>query len=661
MGAESQQVLRSLCSNTGWHYAVYWKLRPHHSRMVLTWEDAYFENCDQNHLSTHSYESQNYMPNARYVHDSVKSALTAMSYDVYPFGEGIIGEVAASGKHQWVFGDKHAVPSSSFVEDYNGWRTQFSAGIKTVAIIAVAPHGVVQLGSLYKINENMKLVNQIKNSLLAFQTSPVVITSLPNFINNVGAEAIQGSGGSLDLPADNDCRMQLQQESDSSGLGQIYSKMIDGIGIPQQMKVHMDSEANGVPPTSNMDSIHAMRNLAFPFGDAGTAFPFHDSNREPYDRVNFDILDQYQGLLPSSHVPETQASLIQSESSNTSLKFSAGCELYEALGPAFSKQLSNYDNHMETSKVKTVDGFLEGMSSASSQIAPSSGSEHLLEAVVANVFNNIEDYKSDRICKSMQSILTTDYIPEPSYEDHRNISTDPLSNYPSPAKEGMQHSLRMPEAYFARSPTMLSSTCVSSCTEPVSKSSETSKGNKKRARPGESSKPRPRDRQLIQDRIKELRELIPSGAKCSIDSLLERTIKHMQFMQNMTEHADKLKQCAESKMQSKDAVEGSSSHEQGSSWAVEVGGHLKVCRILVENVNMNRQMLIEMLCEECSHFLEIAEVIKSLGLTILKGATEACGEKTWICFLVEGQKNKSIQRLDILWSLVHVLQPKTSA
>ena len=44
---------------------------------------------------------------------------------------------------------------------------------------------------------------------------------------------------------------------------------------------------------------------------------------------------------------------------------------------------------------------------------------------------------------------------------------------------------------------------------------------------------------------------------------------------------------------------------------------------------------MQMLCEECSHFLEIAEAIRSLGLTILKGVTEAHGEKTWIFFVVE--------------------------
>lgn len=46
-----------------------------------------------------------------------------------------------------------------------------------------------------------------------------------------------------------------------------------------------------------------------------------------------------------------------------------------------------------------------------------------------------------------------------------------------------------------------------------------SKANRKRSRPGESSKPRPKDRQLIQDRIKELRELVPNGAKVSSCSL----------------------------------------------------------------------------------------------------------------------------------------------
>jgi hypothetical protein len=53
--------------------------------------------------------------------------------------------------------------------------------------------------------------------------------------------------------------------------------------------------------------------------------------------------------------------------------------------------------------------------------------------------------------------------------------------------------------------------------------------------------------------------------------------------------------------------------------------------------------MLQMLCEECNHFLEIAEAIRSLGLTILKGATEPRGEKTCIWFIVEvGSENRFI-------------------
>ena len=40
-------------------------------------------------------------------------------------------------------------------------------------------------------------------------------------------------------------------------------------------------------------------------------------------------------------------------------------------------------------------------------------------------------------------------------------------------------------------------------------------------------------------------------------------------------------------------VRGLPSYDQGSTWAVEVGSHLKGCPIMIENINMNGQMLIE--------------------------------------------------------------------
>lgn len=42
---------------------------------------------------------------------------------------------------------------------------------------------------------------------------------------------------------------------------------------------------------------------------------------------------------------------------------------------------------------------------------------------------------------------------------------------------------------------------------------EACKSNRKRLKPGENPRPRPKDRQMIQDRVKELREIVPNGAK----------------------------------------------------------------------------------------------------------------------------------------------------
>ncbi|XWS73833.1 hypothetical protein CRYUN_Cryun02cG0163400 [Craigia yunnanensis] len=172
------------------------------------------------------------------------------------------------------------------------------------------------------------------------------------------------------------------------------------------------------------------------------------------------------------------------------------------------------------------------------------------------------------------------------------------------------------------------------------------KPNRKRLKPGENPRPRPKDRQMIQDRVKELREIVPNGAKCSIDALLEKTIKHMLFLQSVTKHADKLKQPGESKI--KENFEG------GATWAFEVGSQSMICPIVVEDLNPPRQMLVEMLCEERGFFLEIADLIRGLGLTILKGVMETRNDKIWARFAVEA--NRDVTRVEIFMSLVRLLE-----
>ncbi|EPS62249.1 hypothetical protein M569_12542, partial [Genlisea aurea] len=191
------------------------------------------------------------------------------------------------------------------------------------------------------------------------------------------------------------------------------------------------------------------------------------------------------------------------------------------------------------------------------------------------------------------------------------------------------------------------------------KADETGKqaNGRRKVKPGENPRPRPKDRQMIQDRVKELRELVPNGAKCSIDALLERTIKHMLFLQSVTKHADKLNQAGgESKIVSKDGnFLVRNEFEGGATWAYEVGSRSTVCPIVVEDLNQPGQMLVEMVYEERGLFLEIADVIRGLGLTILKGVMETRNDN--ICcarFAVEA--NREISRMEIFISLVQLLE-----
>ncbi|KAF6158976.1 hypothetical protein GIB67_042057 [Kingdonia uniflora] len=93
--------------------------------------------------------------------------------------------------------------------------------------------------------------------------------------------------------------------------------------------------------------------------------------------------------------------------------------------------------------------------------------------------------------------------------------------------------------------------------------------------------------------------------------------------------------------------------EGGATWAFEVGSQSMGCPIIVEDLSAPRQMLLEMLCQERGCFLEIADIVRGLGLTILKGVMEILNDKAWVRFTVEA--NRDVTRMEIFLSLVHLL------
>lgn len=686
--------------------------------MMLTLEDAYYDNHEQHDLSENKWSSDKVgnLHDGCYSHDKLGLAVAKMSYHVYLLGEGVVGQVAVTGKHLWISADKHVIDSCLSLEYSDGWQTQIAAGIRTIAVVAVVPYGVVQLGSLNKIAEDLKLVNRIRDIFFELQDSllghpPSVI---PCSVENSSCLSDVSTRSSekgifhdcipnVDRTIKSDEKNILSPMFPSGGKSGDHPCVVQLAGCYPKEMVGMISKRGeradifqSNPENFLLDQQKQVTTKAViwrkcegqtsGFRDVGVGSEYKDSpsshdslgNKSDLHNVTHfgssgvdtsywssDFLDSAPCVPEPSFFqiphdleknPEVQTEIDHMDILKSSFRFSGGCELYEALGPAFREQYTYSDQDPEKTET-VIEMPIQGMRS-SNLFTTESGTEHLLQAVVANVCPSGSDVRSSKsFCKSVQSPLTTDNTLEPSSSDMHTLGSAGFSfDQSSLVDDDALHCLNSSGgASGVRSSKGFSSRSPRRCSEQLERSQEPPKINKKRARPGENCRPRPRDRQLIQDRIKELRELVPNGSKCSIDSLLERTIKNMLFMQCITKHADKLDKCAESKLLDK---RGSADYEQGTSWAMEVGSHLKACPIKVENINMNGQMLVEMLCEDCNHFLEIAEAIRNLGLTILKGLTEACGEKTWICFVVEGQNNRNMHRMDILWPLVQILQSK---
>ncbi|KAL9374219.1 hypothetical protein Peur_033839 [Populus x canadensis] len=80
-------------------------------------------------------------------------------------------------------------------------------------------------------------------------------------------------------------------------------------------------------------------------------------------------------------------------------------------------------------------------------------------------------------------------------------------------------------------------------------------------------------------------------------------------------------------------------------WAFEFGDELQICPI--------------MLCDDRGVFLEIAQVIRSVDLTILNGVVESRSNDTWAHFIVEACKG--FHRLGIFWPLMQLLQRRRNS
>ncbi|KAL5199465.1 hypothetical protein ABZP36_020668 [Zizania latifolia] len=128
-----------------------------------------------------------------------------MSHDIYNYGEGLIGKVAADHSHKWVFKEPqeseiNLISSWSNPADSHPrtWEAQFQSGIQTIALIAVR-EGVVQLGSMKKVAEDLSYVVLLRRKFGYLESIPGVLLPHPS---SAGAAFSGGGGGCVVGPQD---------------------------------------------------------------------------------------------------------------------------------------------------------------------------------------------------------------------------------------------------------------------------------------------------------------------------------------------------------------------------------------------------------------------------------------------------------------------------
>ncbi|KAL9996104.1 putative transcription factor bHLH family [Helianthus debilis subsp. tardiflorus] len=590
-------VIKNLCLSYGWSYGVFWSFDQLNS-IMLAIQDAYFE-------------------------DHIKGVIDDLLLQSPMFGGGLIGQAALTKKHLWISSkDNYLGQSSSgsiwdmFQDDSKLFR-QFSSGIETIAAIPVEPQGVVQFGSTNKIMENEEFINHTKRIFneLVNGNVPTSSCSSPDrlFASLISSE---------DNYSINQTSFDFPQQSFSSGShSQLGSVFLD----------HNQSTSL----TSFKEPLHDMFNIPMDFGSIDEFFQTGDFNVT----VNDHLLAQATGFLPISYDEQVDPLTISGTDADM---FGNTGGLGDIITPIINGNHLGYNSYNSGSM--SLPKSVQSIGNDTTTPPPKNGLfsnlgiKELFEGVSGTSTSCVEDQVSScsKRRKTGNPIWEMGPLQPGVYNKSFGQKSEPILKSEPWLGDGYSND---------GSSTILQ----------AKKQVEPTKPTKKKAKPG--TRPRPKDRQMILDRMAELRELIPNGEKMSIDCLLDRTIKHMLFLQSVTKHADRIKQVDEPKQNGVTQNDyPNDPSNNGVTWACEVGNQSMMCPLIVEDLSTQGQMLIEMICEEHGFFLEIVDIIRGFGLTILKGVMEAREEKIWARFIVEAEAKRHVTRHEIFAALVQLLQ-----
>ncbi|XP_050380214.1 transcription factor EMB1444-like [Argentina anserina] len=698
-----RQLLKSICSNSLWNYGVFWKLR-HQTDLILRWEDGYchqpkpretvddatdnFYFGETNEITFKKCATR--IPDHGSTGYSIGLAVADMSHIQYTFGKGIVGEVASTGNHSWVFLNclRTSKSDSNLVPDCpDEWLVQYALGVKTILLVPVLPHGVLQFGSLETVAEDLAVVVFMKDR---FNDIPNVMGKAvsSNIIRSIQAPHSwsQSSGlreNTYESTTVGINPLKVERSEDFDDLGQNNTTLLT---LEQFMQL----------PTID-DPIFGIESSVFKdAGECEIGGPTVFSTKEPYtvnQSSDPSLLDMLENQLFGFSCQEEELVAFPQNGIynfgvfgeslygfNSYIAGSVADTSHNSMNNIFEfLETSELHKPLETSFQRPTDEQLWDLSISIDDTCSSSGvQKDLISSINPSWFSNAcdpENFLEASVAKDDTSFSISDGIKscttssrqssgpykQLKFEEGATMECEPLI---------WSHTSALPaRCKTSSSFTGTMNTVVDNQHEdkgytptPSIKEHKLSGTNARRAKSGYSPKLRPRDRQLIQDRVKELRELVPNGAKCSIDGLLDLTIKHMTYLRSMTDQAEKLKPYEHQDQEATGCNNTNvtpSSSSNGTSRAFELGGELQISPIVVEDLEHPGHMLIEMLCDEHGLFLEIAQAIRRLELTVLKGVMETRSNNLWAHFVVEVPRG--FHRMDVFWPLLHLLQRRRSS
>ncbi|CAO1940089.1 unnamed protein product [Urochloa humidicola] len=616
------QLLQGLCSDGLWRYAIFWSLKSEMSGWILTWGDGYVDKVIEDRhvgdlsagptvIKTQIVSSSCY--NKCYPFCPIEAALLRMTSHLYPLGEGIIGKVALTGQRCWISANK--LCSRSMHKYQEDWQLQFAAGIKTVLLVPVVPHGVLQLGSLDKVFESEALVALIRDLFHGLYDAPVSCTSL-----SVGS-----------VYSNNTLRPPIATLS---------------IDHPDVSLFEIDSSANVL--NDHLTLTHPFSTAEFPISEDITIDSYRTSptgwpnglldgnGTMEYEYFNgFTLTDLGHGYQEDTCGDGSTVLNDGVVISNSSIH----SEFHRDLMAMSREEHELFMGHSR----------LEHTSSASLQVNSNNAdlyaqletnnyAELLLDTIIDQIghTSNSESSCSTDSPFSWKTKIRKDHVMR---LDESSVPEIPGGQELSPIQINENEGF-ITSAMTDASPTEINKTITEECIVQTTLGTNSAKTKRKR-RKVELKRSRPRDRQLIQDRMNGLRELIPNASKCSIDALLDKTIAYMLFLQSVSEKAEKIQNTLENK-----------------EFHNKTKKQLESYPLRVEELDQPGHLLIEMLCEDYEVFLEMAHALKGLEVSILKGVLEHRCDKLWAHVVIEAPGGFS--QTQILCPLMHLLHRRWS-